>query len=372
MTIRNVLLATSLFSASFLAIAGASAQPLSGPYVSVNVGAGYLQNQHLQSYSVSGIGTEVSGQIRTNVGGIASGAIGYGLGNGLRIELQGDWSSDKLYRFGTGLGSGYQEQYHGFVNALYDFDLSPFGLPLAPYVGVGGGYGGSHLTNVGTYGVNGATGNTNFVRSTGSADDYAVQGIAGLAYQISAIPGLALTAEYRFTAQPGDQSYNGQYFEAGSSSRTKIKNDGLYNHQALLGIRYALFSPAPPPPPPVAPAPMAPPAVQPARTYLVFFDWDRADLTGRARQIVGEAAAASTHVQTTTIEVNGYTDLSGTAAYNQRLSVRRAESVEAELVRDGVARNEISIHGFGETNPLVPTAKGVREPQNRRVEIILH
>jgi outer membrane protein OmpA-like peptidoglycan-associated protein len=103
----------------------------------------------------------------------------------------------------------------------------------------------------------------------------------------------------------------------------------------------------------------------------VFFDWDRADLTDRARQIVAEAAQASTHVQTTRIEVNGYTDLSGTAAYNQRLSVRRAQSVEAELVKDGVPASEISIHGYGESNPLVPTAKGVREPQNRRVEIIL-
>jgi len=52
--------------------------------------------------------------------------------------------------------------------------------------------------------------------------------------------------------------------------------------------------------------------------------------------------------------------------------VRRARSVEAELVHDGVPRGEIAIHGYGESNPLVPTAKGVREPQNRRVEIILH
>lgn len=51
--------------------------------------------------------------------------------------------------------------------------------------------------------------------------------------------------------------------------------------------------------------------------------------------------------------------------------MRRAQSVEAELVRDGVPRNVITIQGYGESNPLVPTAQGVREPQNRRVEIIL-
>ncbi len=109
----------------------------------------------------------------------------------------------------------------------------------------------------------------------------------------------------------------------------------------------------------------------PTRTYLVFFDWDRADLSPRARQIVAEAAQASAHVQTTRIEVNGYTDLSGSPTYNQGLSVRRAHSVAAELVHDGVAEGEITIRGFGETHPLVSTARGVREPQNRRVEIIL-
>ena len=137
-------------------------------------------------------------------------------------------------------------------------------------------------------------------------------------------------------------------------------------------VRYNFRPPAPLPPAPAEAAASPPaPAVAPARTYLVFFDWDRADLTARARQIVATAAMESTHVQTTRIEVNGYTDLSGTPAYNQKLSVRRAETVQAELVRDGVAAGEISIHGYGESNPLIPTAPGVREPQNRRVEIIL-
>jgi iron complex outermembrane receptor protein len=130
---------------------------------------------------------------------------------------------------------------------------------------------------------------------------------------------------------------------------------------------------APKPLPEPAPAAVIPSTPTPPapKTYLVFFDWDRADLTERARQIVATAAQASTQGQATRLEVNGYTDLSGTRAYNQRLSIRRAESVQAELVRDGVAKSEISIHGYGESNPLVPTAPGVREPQNRRVEIIL-
>jgi outer membrane protein OmpA-like peptidoglycan-associated protein len=116
-----------------------------------------------------------------------------------------------------------------------------------------------------------------------------------------------------------------------------------------------------------------PPVVpqQQARSFLVFFDWDKATLTERARQIIREAATTSTQVQTTRIEVNGYTDTSGTPKYNQGLSVRRADAVAAELVKDGVPKAEISIHGYGETRLLVQTGPGVREPQNRRVEIIL-
>ena len=140
----------------------------------------------------------------------------------------------------------------------------------------------------------------------------------------------------------------------------------------MIGLRYSLFPPKPLPAAVTAPEPVAaPPQASAARTYLVFFDWDRADLSPRGRQIVAEAAQASTLIAVTRIEVDGYTDLSGTTAYNQKLSVRRATAVQDELVRDGVKQDEITIQGLGEANPIVPTAKGVREPQNRRVEIIL-
>ena len=115
---------------------------------------------------------------------------------------------------------------------------------------------------------------------------------------------------------------------------------------------------------------MAPAPAQ-ARTYLVFFDFNRADLTDRARQIVAEAAQNSRRVQSTRIEVAGHADRSGTPQYNQRLSERRAQAVAAELVRQGVNRGDIGVTAYGESRPLVPTADGVREPQNRRVEIVL-
>jgi OmpA-OmpF porin, OOP family len=74
----------------------------------------------------------------------------------------------------------------------------------------------------------------------------------------------------------------------------------------------------------------------------------------------------------TRIDVNGNTDTSGAPSYNQGLSERRARVVAGELVRDGVPANAISMHAYGDTHLLVPTGPGVREPQNRRVEIAYH
>lgn len=137
----------------------------------------------------------------------------------------------------------------------------------------------------------------------------------------------------------------------------------------LLGLT---ASAAAPPAPAMAPsAPMAAPAPTPSHTYLVFFDWDKSNLTPRATQIIADAASDSRTGNVTTIDVSGYTDTSGAPQYNQGLSELRARSVEAQLVSDGVSRSDIEIHAFGDTHLLVQTGQGVREPQNRRVEIVL-
>ncbi|HTZ69650.1 MAG TPA: OmpA family protein [Acetobacteraceae bacterium] len=356
--------------AGSLAAGTALAQPISGPYISLGVGADIFQDQSVKNYQVPYLGIVANhpGNLNYDVYVGGQGSLGWGLGNGFRVELSGTYArSDVSGISGLRGGSGYTDATAILVNGLYDFDLTPFGVPgLAPYLGAGVGYGIEHLD-----GPHGSTPGGSYVELGGTRDDVAIDGIAGLAYNIAAIPGLALTAEYRFLTIPESLKFGGFQTAPGlAPAYSREKVGALYAHMGMIGFRYALWQP-PPPPPPAPPPPPPPPAVEQARTYLVFFDWDRADLTARARQIVAEAAQASTHVQTTKIEVNGYTDLSGTAAYNQRLSVRRAKSVEAELIRDGVAAGEIEIHGYGESNPLVPTAPGVREPQNRRVEIIL-
>jgi outer membrane autotransporter protein len=161
------------------------------------------------------------------------------------------------------------------------------------------------------------------------------------------------------------------YAQAGYMFGIGGDTDGGRRQGAKGDIGLRLTFGAPPPPPPPAPVAVAAPAPAVARSYLVFFDWDKATLTDRARQIIREAANSSAHVQYTRIVVNGYTDTSGTPRYNQGLSMRRAQAVAGELVRDGVPASAISIRGYGQSNLLVPTGLGVREPQNRRVEIIM-
>jgi OOP family OmpA-OmpF porin len=139
----------------------------------------------------------------------------------------------------------------------------------------------------------------------------------------------------------------------------------LKNLLAVLAVAFLLGAcetPAPPPPPPAPP---------PVRNFLVFFDFDKSTLTPRAMDIVKEAANVAKAGQNARVTCTGHTDTAGPAAYNMALSLRRANTVKDGLVREGVAPEAITVIGRGEEALLVATADGVREPQNRRVEIVI-
>ena len=121
-----------------------------------------------------------------------------------------------------------------------------------------------------------------------------------------------------------------------------------------------------PPPPPPPPPPVAAPT-----SFMVFFDWDRSNLSQQAVQTLGQAAAAFKSRGSARVTATGHTDTSGPESYNMALSLRRANSVKGELVRQGVPADAITVVGRGESQPLVATGDGVREPQNRRVEIVM-
>ncbi|MBX6372710.1 MAG: OmpA family protein [Acetobacteraceae bacterium] len=388
MKLRKALLASTAALALPLAAGGAllgapsraEAQPVTGLYVAGGAGVNWLQSTRDSTSSTiaPGLGgSDFKASFLTGFAGVVS--LGWGFGNGLRAEVEGNfrWNPvDEVTAFNQRLlrSGGYARSYGVMANLLYDFDPAYLGLAgqswIQPYIGAGVGYVWHDYSRVrGRFPA--APGTAEFqVDDTDGA--FAYQAIVGAAFPFAplGVPGLTLTAEYRFlgTLEP---SLNARVRTAGTGGNfVSVGNiePSNFNHAVLIGVRYAFYQPRPPAPVPVAPA--APPQ-EVARTYLVFFDWDRADLTDRARQIIADAAQASRRVQTTRIEVAGHADRSGSAQYNQRLSQRRADNVAAELVRNGVPRNEIVVSAYGETRPLVPTADGVREPQNRRVEIVL-
>jgi len=366
MQLKTTCLAAALVAAPVATYAQApNPPPVTGLYISIGAGANILMDEHL----VNGQGTASSASLRSRIGPAVVGAIGYGLGNGIRLELEGDYRNNRFSEgrdFGFPAAAGGNEVKYGpMFNALYDLTgLIPFPY-AAPYAGLGVGYQWSHFDDVHAYGRGGFP----RIDSNDTRGALAYQAIIGAVIPFQFLPGLATTIEYRFLGL-AHRDYNVTATAApgvASSGRLKLGND--FNHSLLVGVRYNFGAPTPMSP--AAPTPAAAPAPAPSRSYLVFFDWDKATLTDRARAIVKEAADNSTRVQYTRLEVNGYTDTSGTPTYNKGLSLRRARTVAAELVRDGVPQDAISVQGLGDTNLLVPTGAGVREPQNRRVEIII-
>ena len=341
MTLRSTLLAATMLA---LPIAANAAPPVNGLYVSIGAGANFLQDERITAPGVSGL-------LSSKIGPVVVVGVGWGFGNGLRAELEGDFRANFFNGVkgivGVNGASGTEQKYGAMVNALYDFDVAPW---VSPYVGVGIGYQAVRERGFGV-GTGGATPMANATRGS-----FAYQGIAGAAFPIGA-PGLSMTLEYRFMGLAGDRSYG-----VGGTTVTSTNN---YNHSALIGIRYAFGVTT------TATEVVTPPPATVSRSYLVFFDWDRSNLTDRARGIIRDAAANSTKVAYTKIDVNGNADTSGSHVYNQGLSMRRAVAVANELVKDGVPKAAISITASGDTHLLVPTGPGVREPQNRRVEIVI-
>jgi outer membrane protein OmpA-like peptidoglycan-associated protein/outer membrane protein W len=339
-SLRGTAAALAIAAASFSAPAHAD-----GFYIGLNGGWNWAQHQKVDVGALGIAGARGTYKAKYDDGYGINGAVGYGWDNGFRTELEIGYKENQFKNaLGVGGMNGRSQVWSAMANVYYDIPVS---FALKPYVG--GGLG------VANWDAKGGLTNSPF-RFNDDSTDIAWQAIAGVGYNID--PNWTLSLEYRYFETP-----------LGSSSGPKgIRND--YSTQmALVGLRYnfgvqqqqAVVQRA------VAPAP-AP--VQAPRSYLVFFDFDRSDLTPEGTNIVRTAASNAKSGNVTRIEVTGHADRSGSDAYNLRLSQRRAQTVQSELVRDGVPTDQIAIFAKGESQPLVPTPDGVREPQNRRVEIV--
>ena len=120
-----------------------------------------------------------------------------------------------------------------------------------------------------------------------------------------------------------------------------------------------------------APAPQAPAPAPAPSTYTVLFHWNRAEVNTAGTSVLDRVLAdAKSKSATTNISATGYADSSGSEDYNQKLSLKRADTIREYLIKGGMPAEQITVSGRGEAD-AVPTAENTREPANRRVEIIL-
>jgi outer membrane protein OmpA-like peptidoglycan-associated protein len=263
-----------------------------------------------------------------DTGWAAGGKVGYDF-VGPRVELEAMYHSNTgtaVVAFPTGFANvtGRIEQVSVMANVLYDFFPAAM---VTPYIGGGLGVG---FVDQNIQGCNLCSA------------QFAYQGMVGVAY--NATPALRISVE-------------GRYY--GTTNYVAYQNNNI---MALLGVTYKFGQPEPAPPPP------SPPTVT---SFMVFFDWDRSNLSDQALNTIRQAAGAYKTKGSARITATGHTDTSGPESYNMALSLRRANAVKDALVREGVPATAIAVIGRGEQGLLVPTADGVREPQNRRVEIVV-
>lgn len=365
----RITLAASVFGAAILAIPQTASAVEKGLYLEGRAGYSIPADSDLDSAT--------GGQnIEFDNGFAGSLAFGHAYELGLRAEIElGFRNSDIDSITGGGSGAGDVSALSFMGNLYYDLDMDG---PLKPYVGFGLG--------VARLDADGAA------PSTGVAIDdtdtaLAVQAMAGVAYELN--DRTSLTLGYRYFAVP----------DADFTSNTGANFESEYtSHDFMVGLRYKLGGPTrklaeptpvamPKPAPIQEPAPVqnpAPVAAAPQltppgpsgplptpRNYLVFFDFDRANITADARAIIESAVRAVKEVSPVKLRATGHADRAGSRPYNQRLSLSRALAVKGTLIRLGIPADDIAVMAKGETDPLVATADGVREPANRRVQIIL-
>jgi OmpA-OmpF porin, OOP family len=311
---KKVLLAAAAVIA-LPAIAEAQDVQTPGVYFGVEGGLNWMFNTTI-------LGQNVSPQTGWALGG----KLGYDF-LGPRIEVEGLYRQNvNSNNFGNRAITGQISQVTAMANFLYDFNA--FGN-FVPYIGAGAGVG--------------------FVDSDQNLGSvtFAYQGILGVGYNWS--PNLRFNLEGRYI---------------GTTNPSVAGSTWNNNDIALLASVQLKFGSSPPPPPP------PPPVVTPP-SFMVFFDWDRSNLSAQALATIQQAANAFKAKGNAHITATGHTDTTGPEAYNMALSLRRANAVKDALVRDGVPAQAITVIGKGESQLLVPTGDNVREPQNRRVEIVI-
>ena len=383
MTMRKFALALALTTT---ALAGPALARDKAWYTGLEGGANLMQNQ-LFDITRPAVGTAAPVvvqdgiRVRQKVGYDVGGNIGYDFGM-FRAEFEVAYKANKLDKsfveqavpaiplltspgqgptvvppIGSYQPSGGDARVLSFMaNGLFDFGGQDG--DIGGYVGGGAGIARvqHHIYQLRDFGP---------AWNNDSDTGFAWQVLAGVYKPVS--DHVDVGVKYRFFNVPKVNTFTTN----GLATETRYRS-----HSLMLTLAYNFFekeAPMAPPPPPPAPAPAplppCPPAAVTPGPFLVFFDWDKSLITAEASAILDRAAEQYAATGQTSIVLAGHADTSGTADYNMRLSQRRSDSVKAYMAGKGVPEASMTTEAFGETRLLVETADGVREPQNRRVEI---
>lgn len=342
-----------------------------GFYVGALAGYGFSDNK--SSFSGFDPGDTPPAQSPNGRGIVAGGEAGYNYQFGNFVAgLEADLSYTHMHGRATGTSAfGVVQSVEQDIDWLGTLRARLGVVPVDRLLifGTGGAaFGGTGLSGSVNPGVNCAV--TSCGNGSVSGTNSGWTGGGGLEYAVS--NQLSLKAEYQYV-DLGRRSLTYPITLAVSQSTTTSE---FRANVIRFGLNFKFGVSSPPPEPAAAAATSAPPAppaaaVVPAKQkFIVFFDFDKSSLTPDGAKVVAAAAAAYKNGKSG-IAIAGYTDLAGKEPYNLALSQRRADTVKAALMHDGVPASAIDESWHGKENPRVPTADGVREPQNRRVEITM-
>ncbi len=338
-------------------------------YVGVDGGAMIVEDMSLDIGAIKD-----AANLNSDTGYDVGGVVGYDFG-GFRLESEVSYrSADAKSLSATGAGipgntpgtftgafpTGGTTSALGFmVNGLLDFGDDD---GLQGFVGGGAG--------VARIDVQNSTAGATSPWLDDSDTGFAWQALAGIRAPLSNNWDVGL--KYRFFNAPKVNLVD----RVGRAVDTRFRS-----HSIMGSLIYNFGGPAapvevaaPPPPPYVAPEAPPPPPPPPAVTcnsgpYIVFFDWDKSDLTSQGASTLDQAVSNYGSCGNARVMLAGHADRSGAASYNVGLSQRRNSTVRAYMESKGVGTGAISTEALGESQNLVATADGVREPQNRRVEV---
>jgi len=400
---KHILLASAALAA--MAVAGsAAAEQANGWYVAGDLGYNWKSDYKARSQGAMPDGGAYVYDVATDDDWAGFARLGYRYSPNWRVEFEGGYrpgdissavgfprtypgsaalvdtaicTTGVIRSAGDPCGSpkGSFEQTTVMVNLYYDI------LPESqfhPFVGAGFGLDSVKAKMLGQLSTSPA-GTVSDLSMVGKDTVGAYQLLAGVAWALS--DRLSLDVTYRYL-DAGKAKFNAG-IEPNGGWEDPDTFTGKFSDQTLtVGLRWAfgatppppppppVEAPPPPPPPPVeAPPPPPPPPAYEAREFIVYFEFDKSDLTADAQAVVSAAADYAKAGNAARIVVVGHTDTSGSAAYNIKLSERRAKTVADALAGLGVDGSKLAVDWKGESAPAVATGDGVKEPLNRRSTI---